>query len=229
MFKKRITVLLAEDHMVVREGIRKLLELDDDLEVVAEAKDGRQAVALVQKLRPSVVVMDIAMALLNGLEATRQILKAVPGAKIIILSSHNDDAYINGATASGAMGFLLKYASIHDLSDAIREVNRGKVFFGPFMAKLLPKSQRELLNRSRLSKPRQAGLVAREMEVLQLIAEGNTSKEIALDLGICQKTVEKHRETLMLKLDIHDIAGLTRYAISVGIIESSVQLTVVQP
>src|SRR5580692_882422 len=101
MFKKRITVLLAEDHTVVREGIRKLLEMDDDLEVVAEVKDGREAVALVQKLRPAVVVMDVAMALLNGLEATRQILRAVPGARIIILTSHSDDAYIKAATESG--------------------------------------------------------------------------------------------------------------------------------
>src|SRR5580658_3162504 len=147
MLKKRITVLLAEDHTVVREGIRKLLEMDDDFEVVAEAKDGRQAVAVVQKLRPSVVVMDIAMALLNGLEATRQILKGVPGARIIILSSHTDDAYIKDVTESGAMGFLLKHSSISDLSDGIREVNKGKVFLGPFIAKRLSESQRKMLDR----------------------------------------------------------------------------------
>jgi DNA-binding NarL/FixJ family response regulator len=134
MLKKRITVLLVEDHTVVREGIRQLLEMDDDFEVVAEAKDGRQAVAVVQKLRPSVVVMDIAMALLNGLEATRQILKVVPGARIIILSSHSDDAYIKAVAESGAMGFLLKHASIHDLADGIRELNRGNIFFGPSIA-----------------------------------------------------------------------------------------------
>src|SRR5580658_1471935 len=122
MLKKRITVLLAEDHTMVREGIRELLEMDDDLEVVAEAKDGRQAVVLVQKLRPSVVVMDVAMALLNGLEATRQILEAAPGTRIIILSSHNDDAYIKDAMESGAVGFLLKQASVRDLSAGIREV-----------------------------------------------------------------------------------------------------------
>src|ERR1700677_214926 len=114
MLKRPITVLLVDDHAMVREGIRKLLEMDNDLKVVAEAKDGRQAVALVQKFRPSVVVMDVAMALLNGLEATRQILKVDPGARVMILSSHCDDAYVNGVSASGAMGFLLKHASIHD-------------------------------------------------------------------------------------------------------------------
>src|SRR5208282_5258895 len=128
---KRITVLLAEDHMVVREGFRKMLELEDDLEVVGEAQDGRQAVAMVKKLRPAVVVMDIAMPLLNGLEATRQILKAVSSTRILILSAHSDDAYINDATAAGAMGFLLKQASAHVLSEGIREVNRGNIFFGP--------------------------------------------------------------------------------------------------
>jgi DNA-binding NarL/FixJ family response regulator len=226
MFKKRITVLLAEDHTLVREGIRKLLEMDDDLEVVAEAKDGRQAVALVQKLRPSVVVMDVAMALLNGLEATRQILKAIPGARIIILSAHSDNAYLKSVTESGAMGFVLKHASIHDLSDGIREVNQGNVFFGPFMAKRLLKLRRKLLDRPGRSKPRHGGLTSREVEVLQLIAEGEANKQIASELGIGIKTVEKHREHLMQKLDIHDIAGLTRYAIGAGIIESSVQLTV---
>jgi len=229
MIKKRITVLLAEDHLVVREGIRELLKMDDDLEVVAEAKDGRQAVALAQKFRPSVVVMDIAMALLNGLEATRQILEAIPGARVIILSAHSDDAYIKVATESGAMGFLLKHASIHDLSDAIREVNAGKIYFGPFIARPLPERRRKLLDRPGRSKPRNGALTSREMEVLQLIAEGNANKQIASELGIGAKTVEKHREKLMLKLDIHDIVSLTRYAISAGIIESSVQLTVFQP
>jgi DNA-binding NarL/FixJ family response regulator len=229
MFKKRITVLLAEDHTVVREGIRKLLEMDDDLEVVAEAKDGRQAVALVQKLRPSVVVMDVAMALLNGLEATRQILKSVPGARIIILSAHSDNAYIKHATESGAMGFVLKHASVHDLADGIREVNKGNVFFGPFLAKRIPEPGRKLLDRPGLSKPRYAGLTSREMEVLQLIAEGESNKRIAAELSIGIKTVEKHREHLMQKLDIHNTAALTRYAIGAGIIESSVQLTVLEP
>src|SRR5208283_428374 len=131
MSKKRITVLLAEDHTIVREGFRKMLELEKDLQVVGEAEDGRQAVAMVKKLRPAVVVMDIAMPLLNGLEATRQILKTVPGTRILILSAHSDDAYVKSATESGAMGFLLKQASAHVLSEGIREVNKGNIFFGP--------------------------------------------------------------------------------------------------
>jgi DNA-binding NarL/FixJ family response regulator len=223
---KRITVLLAEDHMVVREGFRKLLEMEDDLEVVGEAEDGRRAVALVKKLRPAVVVMDVAMPLLNGLEAARQILQAVPSTRILILSSHTDDAYIKDATQSGAVGFLLKQASAHDLSKGIREVNKGNVFFGPFIKKRLPEDERKSFDRSGRPKPRHARLTSREMEVLQLVAEGKVNKETAAELGIGIKTVESHREHLMDKLNIHDTAGLTRYAISAGIVESSVQLTI---
>ncbi len=227
MSKPPITVLLVEDHAIVREGIRKLLELNDDFDVVGEAKDGRQAVALVQKLRPAVVVMDVAMALLNGLEATRQILAKVPDTRVIILTSYNDDAYLKAATESGAMGFLLKQVSFRDLSRGIREVGKGKVFFGPFLSKRVAECQRKLLDRPGLPKPRPAGLTAREMEVLQLVAEGNAGKQIAVELRISAKTVEKHRERLMLKLGIPTAAGVTRYAIREGIIENSVQLTIV--
>src|SRR5947207_995489 len=126
---KRITVLLAEDHTVVREGFRKLLEAEDDIDVVGEAQTGRHAVEMAKKLRPAVVVMDIAMPLLNGLEATRQLLKAVPSAKVLMLSAHSDDAYVEHATDLGARGFLLKQTSSHDLSKAIREVHKGNIFF----------------------------------------------------------------------------------------------------
>jgi DNA-binding NarL/FixJ family response regulator len=221
-------VLLVEDHTVVREGIRELLEMDDELEVVAEAKDGRQAVALVQKLHPSVVVMDIAMALLNGLEATRQILKAVPSARILILSAHGDDAYVTNARESGAVGFVSKQASIHLLCKGIREVQKGHVFFKPIIEKQLPQGERKSMDQGGRTNPRHDHLTSREMEVIQLIAEGKANKQIAAELGIGTKTVEKHRERLMLKLNIHDTAGLTRYAISAGIIESSVQLTIVK-
>jgi len=226
MFKKRITVLLAEDHMIVREGLRKLLELEDDLEVVGEAENGRQAVALVKKLRPAMVVMDIGMPLLNGLEATRQILKAVPSTRILILTAHCDNASIKDALKSGVMGFLLKQTSAHVLCEGIREVNKGKPFFGPLMAKRIPEHERKSLNQPGRPKPRNARLTARELEVLQLIAEGEANKNIAADLGISMRTVERHRQRLMNRLDMHDVAGLTRYAITAGIVESSVQLTI---
>ena len=224
---KKITILLAEDHTIVREGFRKMLELEKDIQVIGEAQDGRQAVALVKKLRPAVVVMDIAMPLLNGLEATRQILKAVPGTRILILSAHSDDAYVKNATESGALGFLLKQASAHVLSQGIREVNQGNIFFGPAITKRLQQLDGKSRDRAGRPQPRNVRLSSREMEVLQLIAEGKANKETAAELGISIKTVEKHREKLMSKLALHDTAGLTRYAISAGIIESSVQLTIV--
>src|ERR1022692_2511368 len=134
---KKITVLLVEDHTIVREGFRKMLELEDDLEIVGEARDGRQAVALVEKLRPAVVLMDIAMPLLNGLEATRQILKSLPATKVLMLSAHSDDAYVKTATEAGAVGFLLKQTSAHDVCHAIREVHKGKTFFSPSISRRL--------------------------------------------------------------------------------------------
>ena len=224
---KRITVLLAEDHMIVREGFRKMLELDPDLEVVGEARNGREAVALAKKLRPAVVLMDIAMPLLNGLEATRQVIKALPATKVLILSAHSDDAYVKNATESGTVGFLLKQTSAHEVCRAIREVQNGKTFFSPSISRRQDRIKSRSLDRTGMLKKKIAELTSREMEVLQLIAEGKANKETAAELGIGIKTVEKHREHLMEKLDIHDTAGLTRYAISAGIIESSVQLTIV--
>ena len=223
---KRITVLLAEDHMIVREGFRKMLELEADVEVVGEAQDGRQAVLLTKKLRPVVVLMDIAMPQLNGLEATRQILREMPATKVIILSAHSDDAYVNNATESGAVGFLLKQTSAQDVCRAIREVHGGKTFFSPSISKRRDRINPQSSGRSGRRHKQGVMLTSREMEVLQLVAEGKANKETASELGIGLKTVEKHREHLMQKLDIHDTAGLTRYAISTGVIESSVQLTV---
>jgi DNA-binding NarL/FixJ family response regulator len=223
----KITVLLAEDHTIVREGFRKMLELENDLEVVGEAADGRQAVALVAKLRPAVVLMDIAMPMLNGLEATRQILKSFPETRVLILSAHNDDAYVKNAAESGAVGFLLKQTSAHEVCRAVREVQKGKTFFSPSVSKRFNRLNPPANDRAGLLRKKAAKLTSREMEVLQLIAEGKANKETAAALGIGVKTIEKHREHLMEKLDIHDTAGLTRYAISAGIIESSVQLTIV--
>jgi DNA-binding NarL/FixJ family response regulator len=224
---KRITVLLAEDHTIVREGFRKMLELEGDFEIVGEAQDGRTALALTKKLHPDVVLMDIAMPLLNGLEATRQICKDLPGAKVLMLSAHSDDAYVANATESGAMGFLLKQTSAHDVCRAIREIQAGKTFFTPAISRRQDRLHPKSPGRPGTAKKNSVELTSREMEVLQLIAEGKANKETASELGIDIKTVEKHREHLMQKLDIHDTAGLTRYAISAGIIESSVQLTIV--
>jgi DNA-binding NarL/FixJ family response regulator len=224
---KRITVLLAEDHTIVREGFRKMLEMESDLQVVGEAEDGRKAVAMIKKLRPAVVLMDIAMPLLNGLEATRQVLKEFPATKVLMLSAHSDDAYVKNATESGAVGFLLKQTSAHDVCRAIREVHQGKTFFTPSIAKRQARLHPAAPDRAGVLKKKAAQLTSREMEVLQLIAEGKANKETASELGIGLKTVEKHREHLMEKLDIHDTAGLTRYAIGAGIIESSVQVTIV--
>ncbi len=224
---KRITVLLVEDHTIVREGLRKLIELENDFEVVGETHTGREAVVLVKKLNPDVVLMDIAMPLLNGLEATRQMLKANPAAKVLMLSAHSDDAYVESANESGARGFLLKQSTAQDVCLAIREVHKGKKFFSPIISRRQARIQLLANKRAGGSAKKAASLTTREMEILQLIAEGKANKETAAELGIGLKTVEKHREHLMEKLDIHDTAGLTRYAISVGIIESSVQLTIV--
>jgi len=224
---KPITVLIAEDHTVVREGFRKMLELEGDFKIVGEAQDGRQAVALTKKLRPEVVLMDIAMPLLNGLEATRQIHKDCPGAKVLMLSAHSDDAYVANAIESGARGFLLKQTSAHDVCRAVRVVQLGKTFFSPEVSRRLQHLDAQSNKPTGVLNKKREQLTSREMEVLQLIAEGKANKQTASELGIGIKTVEKHREHLMQKLDIHDTAGLTRYAISAGIIESSVQLTIV--
>lgn len=224
---KQIKVLIADDHMIVREGLSKLLEAERDIEVVGEAATGHKAVEMARKLRPDVIVMDIAMPQMNGLEATRQIRKADPNAKVLILSAHSDDAYVTRVAALGAAGYLIKQTSAHFLSEAIREVQKGKTFFSPSVAKRIHKRQQDSLSRKGVSKAGASDLSPRELEVLQLIAEGEANKQIAEDLGISIKTVEKHRDHLMHKLDIHDTAGLTRYAISAGIIESCVQLTIV--
>jgi DNA-binding NarL/FixJ family response regulator len=222
---KRITVLLAEDHQVVREGFRSLLEHENDIEVIGEAETGRQAVQLTRKLRPAVVVMDIAMPILNGLEATRQIRKDFPDTKVLILSAHSDDAYVEQVSVLGAAGFLLKQTSSHNLATAIREVEKGNTFFSPSISKRVRERSRKSADRGG-SATNGNRLSSREMEVLQLIAEGKPNKQVAAELGVSFKTVDKHRQHLMSKLDIHDIAGLTRYAIAEGIIESTVRLTI---
>ena len=223
---KKINVLLAEDHTIVREGLHKMLELDPDLAVIGEARDGRQAVTMATELRPDVVLMDIAMPGLNGLEATRQLVKTCPDIRILILTAHNDDAYVQKAIDCGASGFLLKQTSANDVCGAIHKVHMGEKLFSSSIAKRLVRNDPHASGRPSSLQKTKTTLTSREMEVLQLIAEGKANKETAADLNISIKTVEKHRSSLMEKLNIHDTASLTRHAIAAGIIESSVQITI---
>ena len=216
----KIKVLLADDHTVVRQGLRALLQAEPDIETVGEAETGRQAVELTRTLNPDVVVMDIAMPMLNGLEATRQILKSVPRTRVLILSSYSDDEYVYQLSEAGAAGYLLKQAAIVDLVTAIRKIKTGQTFFSAAISKQLMRHYRETVIRGVFVKKWSGGLTSRETEVLQLIAEGKPNKQIAGELSISIKTVEKHRQHVMTKLDIHDVAGLTRYAIAKGIIET---------
>jgi DNA-binding NarL/FixJ family response regulator len=223
---KKISVLLAEDHTIVRQGLRLLIETEGDIEVVGQAKTGREAIQLTKELHPEVIVMDIAMPLLNGLEATRQILKAFPKTKVLILSAHSDSEYVEQVMKSGALGYLVKQSSAEVVAEAIRELHKGNQFFSHSIAKHLKDSYQKSANGVGLKKKSGTKLTSRETELLQLIAEGHANKQIASELDISIKTVEKHRQHLMEKLNIHDIAGLTRFAIAAGTIESSVQSTI---
>jgi len=224
---KPIKTLLADDHTIVREGLRALLLADAGIQVVGEAHNGREAVEMAASLRPDVVVMDIAMPLLNGLEATRQILAASPDMKVLILSAHSDDAYIDRVISVGAVGFLIKQTSAQILATAIHEVMAGNAFYSPQVSKRLRDHYHRPEKNGSLVVKKATGLTSRELEVIQLVAEGKANKQVAAELRISIKTVEKHRQHLMDKLNIHDTAGLTRYAIAQGIIESSVQVTIV--
>jgi DNA-binding NarL/FixJ family response regulator len=218
---KRISVLLVDDHTVVREGLRLLIEAEQDIKVVGEAENGRDAVALVKKLAPDVVVMDVAMPVLNGLEATRQIMRDMPLTKVLVLSTYSDDDYVQKLIEEGAIGYLVKQTAANDLLMAIREAVKGNAYFSPSISKRLLDQCRDALVRGGVIRKKTTKLTCREAEVLQLIAEGQANKQIAGKLAISIKTVEKHRQQLMNKLNIHDVAGLTRHAISKGIIESA--------
>lgn len=217
---KKINVLLVDDHTVVRQGLRALLQPEEDIEVVGEAENGRQAVMMVQKSAPDVVLMDVAMPLLNGLEATRQITRSHPNTKVLVLTSYGDEECVQQLMEAGACGFLIKQTAANDLLKAIREVKRGNAFFSPAIAKRLRDQCREAFATGQSVK-KAGDLTSREAEVLQLIAEGFSNKQIAAELSISIKTVEKHRQQVMNKLNIHDVAGLTRYAISKGMVERS--------
>jgi DNA-binding NarL/FixJ family response regulator len=220
----KTTILLADDHALVRQGLKALLMAEPDFEVVAEAETGRQAVQLAKKFLPEVVVMDIAMPLLNGFEATRQIVHELPSVRIIILSSYSDDEYVEQLIDAGAIGYLLKQTAANEVIKAIREARQGNAYFSPFVSRrMLEHYRRAFVNGQPVQKCSDA-LTSREREVIQLIAEGNTNKQIAGVLCISVKTVEKHRQQVMNRLNIHDIAGLTRYAMAKGMIETKAPL-----
>lgn len=213
----KIRVLLADDHTILREGIRALLDDQADIEVIGEAEDGQSTVKLVAKLTPDVVVMDIAMPLLNGLEATRQIQRDYPQVKVLILTMHENEEYIRQVLAAGALGYILKDAAARDLLGAIRAVHQGEVVLSPAITRLV------IEDYLRWGDIRPAdtsnGLTPREREILQLIAEGYTNKEIAEILCLSVKTIQSHRTNLMSKLDLHDRGELIKYAIQKKIID----------
>jgi len=221
-----INVLLVDDHNIVRQGLKALLTAEPDINVVGEAQSGREAVEMADRLRPEVVVMDLAMPRLNGWEATRQILKAVPKAKILVLSTYDDPQHIQQAIGAGAAAYLIKQTASADLVKAIHEVRSGNAYFSPTIAQQLREQTcRSLTADPASQKPKQqpqpeVELTVREAEVLQLIAEGFANKQIAGELGLSVKTVEKHRQQVMNKLNIHDTAGLVRHAVDRGIIET---------
>jgi len=208
----KIRVFLVDDHTVVRQGLRRILESDDEIEIVGEAGDGRTALELVQKLRPHVVVMDVAMPELNGIEATRQILKRVEGTKVLVLSMHGDDVYVRQALKAGARGYLLKDSEDLDLIKAVKAIRDGGSFFSPPVSKVVLSGY--LGDKVEGDADDGASrLTDREREVLQLIAEGKTNKEVAHALSVSVNTVETHRKHVMEKLDLHNTAELVRFAI----------------
>jgi len=214
-----LSILLAEDHAVVRDGLRALLDSAGGFAVVGEATNGRDAVALALKVLPSAIVMDVSMPRLNGWEATRQILLDNPSARVLALSARSDDEQVARMLAAGALGFVEKQSSGEILLRAIREVGEGRNFFSTAITRRLLSISRQARELRMDSEQRFSVLTPREEEVLQLVAEGAPNKQIAADLGISAKTVDKHRQQLMNKLGIHDTAGLTRYAILSGTIE----------
>jgi DNA-binding NarL/FixJ family response regulator len=211
-----IKILLVDDHRIMREGLRCLIEKESDLKVVAEAADGRTAVRLAREVSPDVVIMDIAMPDFNGVEATNQILSEDPNVKILALSMHSDEHFVTGMLQAGASGYLLKDCAAEELCRAIRALVANETHLSPKVASIVIEDYRRGLSESRPAKGKQ--LTSREREVLQLVAEGDTSKRIAGQLYVSVKTVDAHRQKIMGKLNIHSIAGLTKFAIHKGII-----------
>lgn len=210
-----VTVLLAEDHHLVREGIRALLDEMGGFEVVGQAQDGHEAIALSESLRPDVVIMDIGMPHLNGLEATARLRGAPRPPKVIILSQHESEAYVVQALQAGASAYLLKGSIADELAMAVQAVMDGETYFS---SELLRDEIEELMRQRQGMVSPLERLTAREREVLQLVAEGHTNRQIAIRLGISIKTVEKHRFNLMEKLNMRDVTALVRFAIANGIV-----------
>jgi RNA polymerase sigma factor (sigma-70 family) len=214
---KPIRILLADDHTVVRKGLRLLLEMQAGFSVIADAADGREAVELAQKLTPDVVVMDVAMPILNGIEAARQITAKLPQTAVVFLSMHADEGYVLKALKAGARAYLLKDSAEYDLINAIRAVSEGKAFFSPAISKMLVEDYMRQM-RERAVEDSFELLTTREREVLQLFAEGQSNKEVATRLGLSTYTVETHRSNILQKLNLHSSAELILYAVRKGVI-----------
>jgi len=216
----RITVLLADDHRIIREGLHICLEREGGIAVIGEAQNGREAVRLARELKPDVVVMDVTMPDLNGIEATRQILRGVPGTKVLGLSVHSDRRYVGEMLRAGASGYLLKDCAFEELTRAIQALARGEAYLSPRISQTVLEEYAggaRGAGGGRQREDRVSSLSAREREVLQLLAEGNATKEVAQRLHLSPKTVETHRQHVMEKLEMHSVAELTRYAIQTGL------------
>ena len=208
-------ILIADDHKILREGLRSLLEEQSDIQVVGEAENGRDAVYLATKLEPDVVVIDIAMPDLNGIEAARRIKKAAPGVKLLALSAHSEGNYVKGMIQNGASGYLLKDCASEELIKAIEAIVRGHIYLSPSIAGVIVDDYVQSLSTSGV--PRVTVLTSREREVLQLLTEGNSTVQMAERIHLSVKTVESHRRSVMKKLDLSSVAELTKYAIREGI------------
>jgi two-component system response regulator NreC len=213
----QIRMLLVDDHGMIRAGIRMLLERQPGLQVVGEASDGREALSVIDQLKPDVVVMDLAMPNLNGIEATRQILNAYPKVSIVVLSMHSDEGYVLRALKAGARGYVLKDSTEADLIGAVRAVQDGKSFFSPAVSRFLVEDYARQLQGRNLNDSYEL-LTPRESEVLQMAAEGKSNKEIASILNLSVYTVETHRKNIMEKLNLHGVPELILYAVRKGII-----------
>ncbi|MBM4294606.1 MAG: response regulator transcription factor [Deltaproteobacteria bacterium] len=212
---RKIKIVMADDHQIVRQGVRSLLTAESDMEVVGEADNGRDTLRLVQQLSPLVVVMDISMPDLNGIEATRQILAESPGVKVVALSMHSDSFFVLNMLKAGASGYLLKDCAVEDLVKAIRTVVSNKTYLSPGISDIVVK---DLVNGYSMTKGSAFSILTnREREVLQLMAEGRNTHSIAERLCVSSKTVETHRKQIMTKLDIHSVAELTKYAVRQGL------------